>query len=249
MRRLLVTSITLLAVSATPASAAWRTLERGDRGDDVELVQDALSKVGIDTESDGVFGSGTRRSVRRYEARVGISRDGRVSRGQARGLFRRAGMDPSVVDGERTPSTSKATPRSVSASGEGTFPVQGEWKWGQRFGNGHEGVDLLSDCGGAAVTPAAGKVVRKASQSSAGNYVIVRVASGEDYVFMHLAEPSPLTKGAEVAAGDQVGTIGQTGNATACLLHFEIWTAPGWYEGGEARDPEPQLRDWAGSSS
>ena len=38
-----------------------------------------------------------------------------------------------------------------------------------------------------------------------------------------------------------------TGNASTCHLHFEIWTAPGWYEGGSPRDPKPDLERWAGS--
>jgi murein DD-endopeptidase MepM/ murein hydrolase activator NlpD len=36
--------------------------------------------------------------------------------------------------------------------------------------------------------------------------------------------------------------VGQTGRASTCHLHFELWTAPGWYEGGEAVDPEQLLR-------
>jgi len=48
--------------------------------------------------------------------------------------------------------------------------------------------------------------------------------------------------GDSVSAGDNVGEVGRTGDATACHLHFEEWTAPGWYAGGHAKDPLSFLR-------
>jgi murein DD-endopeptidase MepM/ murein hydrolase activator NlpD len=38
--------------------------------------------------------------------------------------------------------------------------------------------------------------------------------------------------------------VGETGRASGCHLHFELWTAPGWYKGGRAVDPLPTLRRW-----
>jgi hypothetical protein len=40
------------------------------------------------------------------------------------------------------------------------------------------------------------------------------------------------------------GGGGDTGDADGCHLHFEIWTAPGWYTGGHPIDPLPFLEAW-----
>jgi murein DD-endopeptidase MepM/ murein hydrolase activator NlpD len=61
---------------------------------------------------------------------------------------------------------------------------------------------------------------------------------------MHLAQPSPLRAGDQVRTGQPIGLVGDTGDATACHLHFEIWIAPGWYEGGSPIDPLPYLTKW-----
>src|SRR5687768_17036687 len=91
------TALVLLALPAQ-AKADWQTLERGDRGSEVKVVQKALTKVRLPTRADGVFGASTLRNVRRYERRHRIAVDGRVSKGQARGLLKRASMDTTMVD-------------------------------------------------------------------------------------------------------------------------------------------------------
>jgi murein DD-endopeptidase MepM/ murein hydrolase activator NlpD len=61
---------------------------------------------------------------------------------------------------------------------------------------------------------------------------------------MHLLRPSLLRSGDQVRTGQPIGLVGSTGSSTACHLHFEIWTAPGWYEGGSPLDPLPRLKKW-----
>ena len=47
-----------------------------------------------------------------------------------------------------------------------------------------------------------------------------------------------------MVTGQPLGFVGDTGSASACHLHFEIWTEPGWYNGGSPVDPLPILRTW-----
>lgn len=240
--------VPVVAHAQTPtAPSAFPTVERGDRGAAVKLVQRALTRIGYRTRADGVFGPATARLVRRYERRYRIAVDGTVSRGQARGMLRRARMNVKLVDRVGAPSAA-AQPRAV-APGSATFPIQGAWKQGDGFGErsgGHDGVDLLAACGTPLVAAHAGKVIITGSHGSAGNYVVIRSAdTGEDQVYMHLQGTPAASKGDAVAAGQSLGAVGQTGNASTCHLHFEIWTAPGWHEGGSARDPASDVRAWS----
>jgi len=64
--------------------------------------------------------------------------------------------------------------------------------------------------------------------------VIDGKGTGMDFTYAHMLRTSPLRKGARVHTGQQIGQVGQSGNAEGCHLHFELWSAPGYYEGGAA---------------
>ena len=225
---------------------ASRTLKRGRSGTDVRALQRFLIDHGIEIEPDGDYGPRTQRAVRHYEKQAGDKVDGKVTRTQAREIRRTA---PEVeVFGNATPSNDAA---SVPASGLRVFPIRGAYEYGDegaRYGDragAHKGEDLLADCGTPLAAAEAGTVVFEDTHARAGNYVVIRGAqSGEDHVYMHLRGAASVDKGDVVRTGQRIGEVGDTGNASACLLHFEIWTAPGWYEGGSPRDPRPDLRAW-----
>jgi murein DD-endopeptidase MepM/ murein hydrolase activator NlpD len=61
---------------------------------------------------------------------------------------------------------------------------------------------------------------------------------------MHLQAPALAARGDRVMTGQQIGNVGDTGRASGCHLHFELWTGPGWYEGGSPIDPLPFLQAW-----
>jgi murein DD-endopeptidase MepM/ murein hydrolase activator NlpD len=193
------------AAAAVPAvEPGRRTLERGDRGDDVRSVE-----------------------VK--------------------------GMRPSGSPGGETPlsgARSNGPADRGSDAAAGTYPVDGAHHYGDGFGDrggGHKGQDVMADCGTPLRAVRDATVRRVATEAAAGRYIVLHDSdSGADYVYMHLSTVD-VASGDSVTGGENVGEVGQTGDATACHLHFEEWTQPGWYEGGHAKDPLPFLHSLTSS--
>ena len=69
---------------------------------------------------------------------------------------------------------------------------------------------------------AADGIVRMAGRhKSYGNYLRVLHADGDETLYAHL-QYLFVRAGEAVSAGQTLGTVGQTGNATGPHLHFEI---------------------------
>jgi murein DD-endopeptidase MepM/ murein hydrolase activator NlpD len=164
------------------------------------------------------------------------------------------GPDARVARRARSSDSSSAGPLSLSFDLYGyAFPILGAHDFGGaggRFGAGrsghtHEGQDVMAACGTPLVAARGGRVQYSGYQGAAGNYIVIDGrGTGYDMGYMHLLEPSPLQEGMTVRTGEPIGVVGQTGDASACHLHFEIWTAPGWYEGGSPIDPLGFLTKW-----
>ncbi|MGB7589515.1 MAG: peptidoglycan DD-metalloendopeptidase family protein [Solirubrobacterales bacterium] len=133
------------------------------------------------------------------------------------------------------------------------FPVLGAHDFGgpdarfgaPRAGHTHQGQDIMTACGVPIVAARGGTVQYSGFEANAGNYIVIDgMGTGFDMAYMHLLQPSLLKTGMPVRTGQPIGLVGQTGDATACHLHFEMWTSPGWYEGGSPIDPLPYLTRW-----
>ncbi len=127
------------------------------------------------------------------------------------------------------------------------FPVRGRHTYGDGFGagRGHRGQDVFADCGTDLQAARGGTVQTRAYHSAAGYYLVIDGKKTKvDYVYMHLRRPSPRREGERVRTGQRLGNVGQSGNASGCHLHFELWSGPGWYEGGDAFDATPSLKYW-----
>lgn len=127
------------------------------------------------------------------------------------------------------------------------FPVRGKHQYWDGFGagRGHQGTDIGARCGTRLQAARGGKVQYRGYHSAAGHYVVIDLRkSRRDFAYMHLQRRARVGTGDRVRTGETIGKVGETGNASGCHLHFEMWSGPGWYEGGRAIDSEPHLRKW-----
>jgi murein DD-endopeptidase MepM/ murein hydrolase activator NlpD len=126
------------------------------------------------------------------------------------------------------------------------FPVRGPHEYWAGFGDGrgHEGADVGARCGTPLVAVGPGKITMRQYHARAGNYVVLDLKGVDlDLAYMHLVRPALTKVGTVVGAGQLIGYVGETGNASGCHLHFEVWEGE-YYGGGAAVDPVPYLESW-----
>ena len=128
------------------------------------------------------------------------------------------------------------------------FPVRGRHTYGDGYGAGrdHQGQDVFAGCGTKLTAARSGRVQDRGSQSSSGNYVVIDGRHTRmDYVYMHMRGKPDVRRGERVRTGERIGAVGSSGNATGCHLHFELWSSPGYWEGGSAKSSvTKKLRAW-----
>lgn len=129
------------------------------------------------------------------------------------------------------------------------FPVRARHEYWDGFGAGrhHMGQDIGARCAKKVVAARGGRVQWRGYQGGGAGYYLVidGKANGKDYVYMHLRRRHRPKDGRRVRTGQTIGRVGRSGNASDCHLHFELWSRPGWYDGGRAvRSVSRQLKKW-----
>ena len=102
----------------------------------------------------------------------------------------------------------------------------------------HEGVDLQTEAGQKVTAAASGTVYTVYEDESLGMTVVLRHADGYTTHYSNLAEEVNVTAGQSVAAGDVLGTVGDTACVETALephLHFAV------YQNNVPVDPESFL--------
>lgn len=125
-----------------------------------------------------------------------------------------------------------ATPVASVPSGSAQFVRPASGSVSQGFGpasgaNGytfHNGVDFRGPVGSSIVAAASGTVITAGSGGPYGNHVMIsHFLNGKVYttVYAHMNSLS-VHAGQTVSQGQQIGTLGNTGNSTGAHLHFEL---------------------------
>jgi cell wall-associated NlpC family hydrolase len=112
--------------AAAPAEAAFgdRALRQGHRGHDVRVLQDFLTRVGVETAVDGHFGPLTASRVRTWEQRAGVRRvNGRVSRPNARRLRRQVARGVTLQEQTTAPATVPGEKATLGPDGRAIAPA------------------------------------------------------------------------------------------------------------------------------
>ena len=107
----------------------------------------------------------------------------------------------------------------------------------------HGGIDIGAKAGTSIKAFAAGTVIENVSwHKSAGNYIKIDHGNGVATRYLHMQQPSPLSKGSTVESGQEVGKVGNTGIGTGAHLHFEI------HINGEKVDPLGYVKPGGGTT-
>lgn len=167
-----------------------------------------------------------------------------------------AGDDPGRPTG-RVLDTQTARPPARPVTGAFVMPVAGIRKdqltdtFTDARGGGtrvHDAIDIMAPRGTPVVAAVGGTVEKLFTSKAGGLTIYVRSPDRRTITYYaHLDGYAPgLAEGQQVSAGQQIGTVGVTGNAdpTAPHLHFAILqTTPdaGWWEPAYAVNPYPIL--------
>jgi hypothetical protein len=140
------------------------------------------------------------------------------------------------------------------------FPVVAQVQYGDDFGQAraggpHQGIDILAAKKSPAVAAEPGKVKYWTSSATAGCMLYLYGQSGTTYLYIHLnndvttrndnrgkcvrGTAYSVKNGARVAAGQQIGYVGDSGDANGLHAHLHFEVHP---NGGKATDPYPYLQ-------
>ena len=179
-----------------------RLLGKGVEGWDVAALQFLLAQHGFPSGPfDGAYGGRTARAVRRFQRFAGLADDGRAGPATLAALHRAPPAIPIPL----------------------LWPVHGTvtGAFGPRDDRFHAGIDIAAASGTPASAAASGRVSFAGRDDGYGLLVVVAHAGGVRTLYAHLSGTRVHVR-QRVRAGERIGSVGATGDATGPHLHFEV---------------------------
>jgi murein DD-endopeptidase MepM/ murein hydrolase activator NlpD len=106
---------------------------------------------------------------------------------------------------------------------------------GGMWSSNHTGLDMAAPSGTPIVAVANGTITETGSDGAYGNKTVQTLEDGTEIWYCHQTDIG-VSPGDAVSGGQQIGTVGSTGNSTGPHLHLEV--RPG---GGDPVDPYQAL--------
>lgn len=177
------------------------------RGDAFSLVFEQLRYEDGQTEAGGLLAAEVEAGGERFHAFYFVARDGQGSYYGSDGRSLRKAFLRAPLNYRRISSAYSLTRR---------HPIF-------RTLRPHRAIDYAAPAGTPVVAIGSGRVVFAGWRGGYGKLVEVRHANGYVTRYAHFSRIAPgIRKGKQVAQGDVVGYVGETGHATGPHLHFEM---------------------------
>ena len=85
----------------------------------------------------------------------------------------------------------------------------------------HNGIDIAAPKGTKVLAVASGRIKETNYNSEYGNYIIIENDEEYETLYAHLDKIN-VKEGYSISQGEEIGTVGYTGNAVAPCLHLEL---------------------------
>ena len=123
------------------------------------------------------------------------------------------------VDGANVPPLAMLTVEPVAQTTSSGFGWRDDpFRHNRRY---HPGTDFRAQSGTPVLAAGDGKVIYAARMHGYGNVIFIDHGGGVVMRYGHLRRIQ-IKRGAQVAAGQQIGLVGMTGRATGPHLHYEV---------------------------
>lgn len=131
----------------------------------------------------------------------------------------------------------------VSVAPNVFFPVVSKYAKDQKLFGKRLGTEITAPCGAAVRAATAGTALVSSSPTSGPNLVRVVTSKGKLVSYYGYMRAAKVTNGQIVAAGQQIGNVGDLGRAKGCSLYFALTTGT---SGVTKLDPSKWLNNYVG---